>query len=165
MSLLLLLRTAPVVVVPPPVIPPVEVGSYGGGGFFTLGVSASRRKSWERAITSALKKPTSRAVQPRKVRQPSKVTVEAAIRTLPFAPEIQEEIVRDWKLGRLPSLRAVAGITGFSTAARLGEVIPEHGTTATALEIPSPRSGFGVAYGDAVQNPTDEELMQMLLTV
>lgn len=153
-------------VVPPTPAPAVDVASYGGGGTWSSrgvsggGVSRARLRQWERSLTASLK---AKPVTKEAAKETQKVKVEAALRSLNLPLPVEQEIIEVWKEGKLPSLRAIASATGTQTASDYGVVTVETGNATNTVPAEPSYSSYGTAYGDAVQNPTDEELMEMLV--
>ena len=137
----------------------------GGGGSLTGGVSRARRKQWEQQITRSLKAPSRTAAkaasEPAPAKQP-RVTIESVIRELRIPEYKKREFVREWKEELiLPSIRAIAVASALSSVAAVGSFVVETGSAAlVAGEMSVADEGEITASG--IQNPTDEELIQLL---
>jgi hypothetical protein len=137
-------------------------GDAGGGAFGPI--SRERWRSWERAITESMREKP-RSSRKGRSAQPKAKAIEAAIRKLNLPEPVVQEVLEQWKeREQIPSIRAIAiALGGYRINTRMGTASVETGSAAIALPYRS-RAFVGFVAVDAVQNPTDEQIIQMLLS-
>jgi hypothetical protein len=117
-------------------------------------------------ITESLKaKPAPSKKARKQSAAPSKKVIEAAIRKLNLPEPVVQEVLEQWKeQQQLPSVRAIAiALAGYRINTRMGRATVQTGSTALATGQQA-RAFMGFVAVDAIQNPTDEQIIQMLLS-
>ena len=139
--------------------PPSDVGYGGGGG---ARVSAARRRAWERAIARAMRIRPQKTARAARRPETLRITIEREIRRLRLPEAQKRQLIAEFREPEIiPFLRGIATFSGLRSITEIGIIKAEFGSTAEITPIFT-SAELGTIIGDGVQNPSDEELIEML---